>query len=111
MMGVLGRLPAAVFMIVGLLIAAAVLQAGAVTPDQIAVLVGGLVAYLLGVVVVLLPFGAAIVGLIAVIEVLINRRDRAIEAAIGAVALVVIDGIWRLTPFGAWAVAHLAGKA
>lgn len=110
MMALLTRLPGAVFVIVGALLTATLLRMGAITPQQVSLLLSANVAYLLELVVVLLPYAAALAGLLALIYLVIHHHEAAIAAGISAGALIVVDLLWHVG-LGAWVAAHLTGQA
>lgn len=110
MMQLIGRLPGAVFVIVGMFVAASVLRMGAVTPAKVQLLLSSNVAYLLALVVVLMPYGAAIAGLLALIYLVIHHHQAAVAAGISAGSLIVVDILWHVG-LGAWITAHLIGAA
>jgi hypothetical protein len=110
MMALLGRLPGAVFVIVGMLVAATLLRMGAVKPADIGLMLGDNVSYLLSLAIVLMPYGAAIAGLLAVVYLVTHHHEGAIAASISAGALIVLDLLWHVG-LGAWITDHLTGKA
>lgn len=109
-MALIGRLPAAVFVIVGMFLAATLLRLGAITPAQIGLLLNSNVAYLLELVIVLMPYGAAIAGLVGAVYLVVHHHTGAIAAGISAGAMILLDLLWHVG-FGAWITAHLTGAA
>lgn len=108
---IIQRLPAAVFMVVGMFVLATLMRAAGITPHQVSLWLSTDIAYLLQLVVVLLPYGAAVAGLVAVVYLVIHHHEGAIAGGISSGAMIVIDLVWQLTPVGAWVVSHLTGAA
>lgn len=108
--GTLGRLPAAVFVLVALIVIPMVFQAGGVQPNDVQAWLNGKVLYDIELVVVLMPLLIALAGLIAIVFMVTSHHVGAgIAAGIG-VGFLVIDFVWHFG-LGVWAVAHLTGKA
>lgn len=106
MMALVGRLPGAVFVIVGMLAAATLLQMGSITPAAVGHLLATNVAYLLELAIVLMPYGAAIAGLLAVVYLVTHHHEGAMAAGISAGVLMVVDLLWHVG-IGTWITAHL----
>jgi hypothetical protein len=110
MLALIGRLPGAVFVIVGMLVAATLLRMGSIKPADIGLMLGDNVAYLLSLVVILMPYGAAIAGLLAVVYLVAHHHQGAIAAAVSSGALILVDLLWHVG-LGLWITAHLTGAA
>lgn len=108
MMALIARLPGAVFLLAGLFATATLLRLAAISPDQIGLLLSSNVAYLLTLVVVLLPYGAALAGILAAVYLVIHHHEGAIAAAISSGAMIGIDLLWHVG-LGLWITAHLTG--
>jgi hypothetical protein len=104
--GLLGRLPAAVFVIAALIIGPHVLQGMGLTPTWATQFVGSSVLWDIQMAVALVPYLAAIAGLTAVVFLVGHHPALAIAAVSVMVILILGDFGWN-AGLGAWATGHL----
>ena len=109
--GLLGRLPAAAFMIAALLVGASVMQAGNVSPDVISIWLGAKVLLLIRTAIAIMPVTTALAGLVGVAYVMAHHHGTSWSS--GSIGALVSCGLQILILFawyiggGAWVMAHL----
>lgn len=107
---VFGRLPAAVFAIVGLLIGPRLLQAGGIGPAQVGLFVGGSILLDIQYLTALAPYLVALPVLLGIVFLLAHHHTLATIAAGVAVFFLLGDFAWSAW-LSSWAIPHLTGAA
>jgi hypothetical protein len=110
MLALLGRLPAAVFVVAGLIALAWIMQTTGLTVATVGAFLGTKVLLLIELAIVLLPYAAAFAGLLAVVYLAIHHLEHAIAAGISSGSLLAIDFAWHMG-LGVWVTAQLTGHA
>lgn len=107
--GLLGRLPAAVFVVLALLFLPWLGETLHWQPNAPAVWVGDKLLWDFAAFVALMPFLAGLAFLVGVVFMVAHHHYAAMAAGGLTLAFIVIDLVWHLTGLGAWATGHLAG--